>query len=72
MIQGDGSFDASALAQLRHHGSDEQLLWVGMDVGIQSNPAGIHAGRNIRSAIDMDQSVDTELPIAPLARKGEP
>ena len=68
-FQRDLALKLSALMQARNDGSDEQLLRVGMDMRIESDAPGIHAGsRRMRRRSTWIAAVDAKLSRSVLLR----
>ncbi len=60
MVQGDLAGDLASLTQPHNDRVDEQLLRVGMDMGIEANTGGDDTGSDVGAALHMDAAVRTE------------
>ena len=60
MVERDLARDLASLTQPHNDRVDEQLLRVGMDMGIEANTGGDDTGSDIRAAFHMDAAVGAE------------
>ena len=58
-----------ALAEMRNDRRNQQLLWIGVNLRIQPDAGGDHAGSNVGAAVDVHAAVGAEF--SRLARAGQ-
>src|SRR5208337_747987 len=69
VVQLDFALKLAALTEARDNGRDDQLLRVGVHMGIQAHASGIHAGSDIRGPFGMHGAVHAKLPALSLPVK---